>query len=87
LLGEQTNEVILKFREKAKGENTDTLMTGQNEAGKGSRREKERKIGEVVIKVSAWRRLYNNHRVTLETAAEKVGISKKSLDDYFLQLK
>ena len=28
LLGEQTNEVILKFREKAKGEDTDTLITG-----------------------------------------------------------
>lgn len=28
LLNEQTNEVILKFREKAKGENTDTLITG-----------------------------------------------------------
>lgn len=84
LFGEQNNEVILKFREKAKGENTDTLITSQAEAGKRSRREKERKIGEVVIKVSAWRKLYNDHRVTLEIAADKVGISKKSLDDYFL---
>lgn len=81
--------ITLKFREKAKGENTDTLVftSGQTETGKGSRREKERKIGEVVIKVSAWRNLYNDKKVTLEMAAEKVGISKKSLDDYFLQLK
>lgn len=84
IIGEQGNEVILKFREKARGDNTDTFLTGQGEVGKGSRREKERKIGEVVIKVSQWRRLYNEKRVTLETAAEKVGISKKSLDDYFL---
>jgi len=80
----ETNEITLKFREKAKGENSDTLLSGQADSGRGSRREKERKIGEVVIKVSAWRRLYNEHKVTLETAAEKVGISKKSLDDYFL---
>ena len=87
LLGEQTNEVVLKFREKAKSQDSDTLVSANAEEGKGSRREKERKIGEVVIKVCAWRRLYNEHRVTLEVAAEKVGISKKSLDDYFLQLK
>jgi len=37
-----------------------------------------------VIKVSQWRSLYNDKKVTLEMAAEKVGISKKSLDDYFL---
>jgi hypothetical protein len=87
LIDDKTNEIVLKFRERARGEDTDTLITGLNDKGKGSRREKERKIGEVVIKVSAWRRLYSEHRVTLETAAEKVGISKKSLDDYFLQLK
>ena len=80
-------EIILKFRERARSEDQDTLAAGQKEGDKGSRREKERKIGEVVIKVSAWRRLYNEHRVTLEVAAEKIGISKKSLDDYFLQLK
>lgn len=81
--------ITLKFREKAKGENNDTLVftAGQADNGRGSRREKERKIGEVVIKVSQWRSLYNDKKVTLEMAAEKVGISKKSLDDYFLQLK
>lgn len=81
--------VTLKFREKASGENTDSFQfqQGQGDLGKGSRREKERKIGEVVIKVSQWRQLYNDKKVTLEKAAEKVGISKKSLDDYFLQLK
>lgn len=81
--------ITLKFREKAKGENSDSMVlaTGQADNGRGSRREKERKIGEVVIKVSQWRALYNDKKVTLEMAADKVGISKKSLDDYFLQLK
>jgi hypothetical protein len=60
------------------------FTVGQNDNGRGSRREKERKIGEVVIKVSQWRSLYYDKKVTLEAAAEKVGISKKSLDDYFL---
>ena len=82
-------EIQLKFREKAKGENTDTLIQGRTQTGQaqGSRREKERIIGEVVIKVSEWRRLYMDQGVTLENAAQKIGISKKSLDDYFLQLR
>ena len=40
-----------------------------------------------MIKVSEWRRLYMDQGVTLENAAQKIGISKKSLDDYFLQLR
>ena len=54
---------------------------------KSSRRTKERKIGEVIKKVQKWRQLYNTNCESLEDAAKKVGISKKSLDDYFLQLK
>ncbi len=64
---------------------------------KGSRRTKERKIGEVILAVKRWRELYTMgeklaegnqfHTLSLEDAATKVGISKKSLDDYFLQLK
>jgi hypothetical protein len=60
---------------------------------KGSRRTKERKIGEVILAVKRWRELYTMgekqpdnqfHTLSLEEAATKVGISKKSLDDYFL---
>lgn len=81
------NIIILKFREKSKGENTNALLSNKNDKdGVGSRREKERKIGEVVLKVSKWRGLYNKNK-TLEEAAKDVEISKKSLDDYFLQLK
>ena len=61
--------------------------TNANSSGRGSRRTKERKIGEVIKKVQRWRELYYNNCDSLEEAAKKVGISKKSLDDYFLQLK
>ena len=92
-----TDCIQLKFRERAKGEYSDALINGQAEMSKGSRRTKERKIGEVILAVKRWRELYTMgeklaegnqfHTLSLEDAATKVGISKKSLDDYFLQLK
>lgn len=56
---------------------------------------KERTVGYVIEKVAQWRRLYNgtydqnfNHqRMSLEAAANEVGVSKKSLDDYLAQLR
>ena len=88
-LKEGQHEIRLKFRPKAQAENTDSLIRGRTQAGQtlGSRREKERIIGEVVIKVSEWRRMYTESGITLEEAAKNIGISKKSLDDYFLQLR
>ena len=62
LIGEEENSkekvILLRFREKAKGEHSDALMTGQAEMSKGSRRTKERKIGEVILAVKKWRELY-----------------------------
>jgi hypothetical protein len=60
-----------------------------------SKRSKERKIGYIIEKVFLWRKLYNGFidesgnlvKLTLEEAAERVGISKKSLDDYLIQLR
>jgi hypothetical protein len=60
-----------------------------------SRRTKERKIGYIVEKVSKWRRLSNGEqnsagesfKLTLEEAAGRVMIAKKSLDDYLLQIR
>lgn len=60
-----------------------------------SKRSKERKIGYIIEKVYLWRKLYNGYidengqkiKMTLEDAADKVGISKKSLDDYLIQLR
>ena len=85
--------IQIKLRERAKGEHSDALINGQAELSKGSRRTKERKIGEVILAVKKWRELYTVGEkqpeggfktLSLEDAAVKVGISKKSLDDYFL---
>ena len=62
---------------------------------KKRKRTKERKIEVIVDKVNTWRQLYNGYRdhkgklvkLSLEEAADRLGISKKSLDDYFLQMK
>ena len=55
---------------------------------------KERTIADVISAVSLWRLLYTGYekngvmvKLTLEEAAEKVKISKKSLDDYLMQLR
>ena len=49
---------------------------------------KEWKIGEVVAKVVKWRKIYDDGwTMSLEEAAKYVGMSKKSLDDYLLQVK
>lgn len=55
----------------------------------------ERKIEDIIEAVTLWRKLYNGikdshgnlYRYSLEDAARKVGMSKKSLDDYLLQLR
>ena len=70
----------------------DKKETNKNQKDK---RTKERKIEFIVEKVNAWRRLYNGFynengeytRYSLDQAAKMVGISKKSLDDYLLQLR
>lgn len=60
-----------------------------------SKRAKERKIGYIIKKVYLWKKLYegivdkngNKIKMTLQDAAEKVEISKKSLDEYLNQIK
>lgn len=60
-----------------------------------SRRNKERRIGEIIEKVNDWRTLYTGTidsngrsvKYSLEDAAKIVGIAKKTLDDYLLQLR
>lgn len=58
-------------------------------------RTKDRKICYIIEKVALWRNLYNGtvvvqgdrNKLTLEEASLFIGISKKSLDDYLLQLR
>lgn len=60
-----------------------------------SKRAKERKIGYIIKKVYLWKKLYEGVvdrngkkiKMTLQDAAEKVDISKKSLDEYLNQIK
>jgi hypothetical protein len=62
---------------------------------KKTKRTKERKIGYIIEKVNTWRKLYNGFydeygkftKYSLDEAAKIIGISKKSLDDYLLQLR
>ena len=62
---------------------------------KKSKRTKERKIGFIIEKVNSWRKLYNGFyddngkftKYSLDDAAKIISISKKSLDDYLLQLR
>lgn len=70
--------------------------TNHNTISKGSRRTKERKIGQIIQKVADWRAYYTGQKryegqkydkISLEDAAQRVGISKKSLDDYLLQIR
>ena len=66
-----------------------------NYINKKSKRSKERKINFINEKVFLWRKLYNGFedekgkfvKLTLEEAADKVGLSKKSLDDYLIQIR
>jgi hypothetical protein len=59
-------------------------------------RHKERKIGEVIDLVLRWRKLYNGYvdsetgklvKMSLEESAKRIGVAKKSLDDYLLMIK
>ena len=86
------NTLKLKLRVNSKSEITSLDEPEDDPAGK---RTKERKIGYIIEKVARWRSLYNGIqnpsgetvRLTLEEAATQVTISKKSLDDYLLQLR
>ncbi len=59
------------------------------------KRPKERVISEILDMVFEWRRYYTGFidkdgkllKVSLDQAAHQVGISKKSLDDYLLQIR
>jgi hypothetical protein len=71
------------------------LDSSPTENGK-RKRHKERKIGEVLDLVLRWRKLYSGVRdprtgqiikLSLEDAAKKLGVAKKSLDDYLLQIR
>ena len=88
---------IVSYLEDKLVKKTEKQLFDKKESNKNQKdkRTKERKIEFIVEKVNAWRRLYNGFynengeytRYSLDQAAKMVGISKKSLDDYLLQLR
>lgn len=88
---------IVSYLEDKLIKKTEKQLIDKKEVNKNQKdkRTKERKIEFIVEKVNAWRRLYNGFynengeytRYSLDQAAKMVGISKKSLDDYLLQLR
>ncbi|CAK77025.1 unnamed protein product (macronuclear) [Paramecium tetraurelia] len=93
VMSEEMNEKVNKMKEQDGNDQQNLQQQGQ-ENQKQCRRTKERRIGYIIEKVSKWREYYSgimidgeSKRFTLEEAAQKVNISKKSLDDYLLQIR
>ena len=91
-----TNKIFSIKSELLEDENeTDDNNTNNIFISSKSKRAKERKIGEIIKKVYMWRKLYIGYinengkliKLSLEDSADKIGISKKSLDDYLIQLR
>ena len=84
-------QLLLRFRYPVQHDTRKRLDTGEE----AYQRTKDRKICYIIEKVALWRNLYNGtvlvqgdrNKLTLEEASMHIGISKKSLDDYLLQLR
>lgn len=93
---EKVNQKYINESDESEMEDeSDCNTSNSGEKGK-RRRHKERKIGEVLDLVWNWRKLYAGIRdpktgqtikYSLDEAAKKVGVAKKSLDDYLLQIR
>lgn len=86
--------IKLKLRQIIKNEMINLNEEEENE--KEIKRAKERKIGFIIKKVFLWRKNYfcgffdengNKIKLSLKESAEKVGINKKTLDDYLIQIR
>ena len=85
----------LGLRLPTKAEMKKTAIWCQNVAKANTlKRTKQRTIADIILKVSLWRQLFNgvSHngarvRYSLVDSASLVGLTKKSLDDYQLQLR
>ena len=76
--------------------NVNECEDDQENGSKPMRRSKEGRIGEVVEKVLQWRRLYTGVvdpatgqmvKLSLQESAARVGVEKRTLDDYLLQIR
>jgi len=56
---------------------------------------RERKIGYIIEKIYAWRKLYNDYgddniifiKYSLDESTKQINVSKKSLEDYLLRIR
>lgn len=85
--------VMFKYREiPLPDSDCESLNNSRADSESKKERNKERSIKEVVECVKRWREIHNTfdkykNKVNLYDAAKAVGIAKKSLDDYFCQLR
>ena len=81
------------FEEENEEEIDDGVEENKNEEeanyNNKSKRAKEKRIGFIIKKVFFWKgfRKYTDNKMSLVEAAENVGLSKKTLDEYFNQIK
>ena len=81
------------YEEENEEENEDNLENNQGNAelnyNTKSKRAKEKKIGYIIRKVFEWKgfRKFTDNKMSLIDAAANVGLSKKTLDEYFNQIK
>lgn len=83
--------VKLRCRKAAESEKKQNIKNCFN----GNKTVRERKISEIIKKVTKWRKLYTGSvlpdaktiKYTSKEAANLIGIAKKTLDDYLLQLR
>lgn len=91
---DKTDQLRLELYEE-EAEQQDDNKKKHYYVNENSKRAKERKIGYIIKKVYLWKKLYegvvdrfgNKIKMTLQDAAEKVDISKKSLDEYLNQIR
>ena len=91
---DKTDQLRLELYEE-KAEQQDENKKKHYFVNQNSKRAKERKIGYILKKVYLWKKLYegvvdrlgNKIKMTLQDAAEKVDINKKSLDEYLNQIR
>lgn len=93
----KTHDIAIKCRRIPQQKIMHDFMNTINVTQLQPRRTKEREIGTIIRKVFDWRQLYTlgkkegrtgkTIKMSLDDAAKEVGISKKSLDDYLLQIR
>lgn len=86
-----TPTIMMKYSKTVAESDTESSSSMQSTESR-KERNKERTIREIIESVKRWRDIHNafendKNKVSLQDAAKMIGISKKSLDDYFYQLR